>query len=59
MSKRESSWAVTVERDGELVVTIASNSLCGRDLSDADADVIRLVAAHLLAFIGPPRAEKG
>lgn len=27
------TWAVTVERNGEQVVTIASNMLAGRDLS--------------------------
>lgn len=46
------SWAVTVERDGELVVTLAMSHLAGRDLSPEDERVIRLAAEHLLAFIG-------
>lgn len=46
------SWAVTVERNGEQVVTLASNLLAGRDLSPEDERVIRLAAEHLLAFIG-------
>ena len=56
------SWAVTVERDGIAVVTVASNCLSGRDLSDEDARIIRLAAAHLRAGehdapASPPVAE--
>lgn len=46
------SWAVTVERNGESVVTLASNCQGGRDLSAEDERVVRLAAEHLLAFIG-------
>lgn len=46
------SWAVTVERNGEPVVTIASNCLGGRDLSEEDERVIRLAAQNLLSFVG-------
>jgi len=46
------SWAVTVERNGESVVSLASNCQGGRDLSAEDERVIRLTAGHLLAFIG-------
>lgn len=46
------SWAVTVERDGEQVVTIASNHLSGRDLSPDDEHAIETAALHLLAFLG-------
>jgi len=49
---RWDSWAVTVERNGEQVVTIASNMLAGRDLSPEDEDTIRLAAQHLLSFVG-------
>lgn len=49
-----STMAVTVERDGEPVVTIATNELSGRDLSHADVDTIRAAAHQLLAFIGDP-----
>ena len=51
-------WAVTVERNGETVVTIGSNlsgttdCLSGRDLSAEDEQTIRLCAEHLRAFIG-------
>ena len=47
------SWAVTVYRNGERVVTLACTHLAGRDLSESDARIIRLAATHLLAFIGP------
>lgn len=46
------SWAVTVERNGEPIVTIASNCLSGRDLSPEDERIIRLAADHLRAFVG-------
>jgi hypothetical protein len=45
-------WSVRVERDGEEIVTIASNWLSGRDLSSEDEETIRTAAHHLLAFIG-------
>ena len=45
-------WAVSVYRQGELVVTIETNSLAGRDLSPEDEACIRLCARHLLAFVG-------
>lgn len=48
----ESHWSVSVERDGENVVTIESNCLSGRDLSEQDRATIRHCAAHLLAFVG-------
>lgn len=47
-------WSVSVERNGELVVTIETNCLSGRDISDADAETIRTAARHLLSFIGEP-----
>lgn len=46
------NWSVTVERDGEEIVTIASNHLSGRDLSPEDEETIRTAAKHLLAFVG-------
>jgi hypothetical protein len=45
-------WAVTVERNGENVVTIESNCLSGREISEEDEEVIRNCAYHLLSFIG-------
>ena len=47
-------WAVTVWYNGEVVVTIETNFLCGRDIGSADEQVIRTAAQHLLAFIGDP-----
>lgn len=46
------SWSVSVERDGENIVTIASNGLSGRDLSPEDEEAIRVAARHLLSFVG-------
>jgi hypothetical protein len=46
------SWAVTVERNGENIVTVSSNCLSGRDLQDGDERTIRTAAEHLLSFIG-------
>ena len=48
------TWAVTVERDGEKVVTIETNCLSGREISAEDTQAIRTAAHHLLAFIGEP-----
>lgn len=50
-------WSVVVERNGERIVTLESNSLSGRDLSDEDERVIRMAADHLHAFVGRPRKE--
>lgn len=56
MSDETQSWAVMVERNGEQVVTVASNHLSGRDLSAEDERVIRMAADHLRAFVGEPSA---
>lgn len=47
-------WAVTVERDGEKIVTIESNCLSGREISAEDSEAIRNAAWHLLSFLGDP-----
>lgn len=47
-------WAVTVERNGERVVTIETNCLSGREISAEDEQAIRTAAHHLLSFIGDP-----
>jgi hypothetical protein len=52
MTKPRESWAVSVERNGENVVTIESNCLSGRDLSADDKRVIEVAARHLLSFLG-------
>lgn len=46
------SWSVTVERDGEHVVTIDTACLSGREISQEDEWAIRTAAHHLLSFIG-------
>lgn len=45
-------WTVTVSRNGEEIVTIETNWLSGREISDEDERVIRLAADNLLGFIG-------
>jgi hypothetical protein len=45
-------WSVTVERNGEIVVTIESNSLSGIEIGPEEERIIRLAARHLLSFIG-------
>lgn len=53
MSETE-SWAVTVERNGDPVVTLSNRDLSGRNLVDGDEVVIRRAAEHLLSFIASP-----
>lgn len=48
------TFAVTVERNGEKVVTIETNCLSGREISQEDEAAIRDAARSLLAFIGDP-----
>ncbi len=49
------SWSVTVEADGQQIVTIASNHLSGKsDLTAEDEDTIRTAARHLISFVGDP-----
>jgi hypothetical protein len=43
-------WSVTVELNGEPVLTIAHNHLCGAP--EIPIEAIRIAAHHLLAFIG-------
>jgi hypothetical protein len=45
-------WSVTVERNGENVVTIESNCFSGREISEEDERVILIAARNLLGFIG-------
>jgi hypothetical protein len=56
-SRRYDHWAVTVERNGEQIVTISADHLCGRDLSAEDEETIRIAARHLLAFLGDPALD--
>jgi hypothetical protein len=53
-SEETQFWAVTVSRNGEDVVTIASTHLSGlAKLSDEDKRVIRLAADRLFSLVGP------
>lgn len=47
-------WAVSVDRDGQNIVTIESNCLSGRNLSAEDEETILGAAQSLLSFIGQP-----
>lgn len=51
-------WSVSVERDGENILTIESNCLSGRELSDEDEECIRNCARHLLSFVGEVAARE-
>lgn len=48
------SWSVSVELNGENVVTIEPDCLSGRKIGPAEEDAIRSAACHLLAFLGDP-----
>ena len=52
MTETTQHWAVTVERNGEKIVTIESYCLSGREISEEDERVIRMAANHLLGFVG-------
>lgn len=49
-------WCVRVTVFDDLVVSISERELCGRDLSEADADLIRGCARHLLSFVGESKS---
>jgi len=50
-------WCVRVSVFDDVVVSISERELCGRDLSEADRDLIRGCAEHLLSFVGPKARE--
>lgn len=45
-------WCVRVSVFDDLVVSISERELCGRELSEADKELIRDCARHLLSFVG-------
>lgn len=51
---RHPHWRVSVETSGETIVSIETEMLAGREISEADEDAIRTAAHNLLAFIGDP-----
>lgn len=48
------NWGVTVYADGVSILSIESNFLSGRHLSDMDEATIAMAASHLLSFLGHP-----
>lgn len=50
---------VTVNINGEDVLTLASNYICGKDLSEQDEEVIRSCAHRLLSFVGEKKERNG
>lgn len=57
MGNSHRHWRVVVETSGEHIVSIEPEMLAGREISEADEDVIRTAAHHLLAFIGDSSVE--
>lgn len=61
LGKPVQGWAVTVNVNGEDVLTISHNHLAGVENIDDYADVVRECGRHLLSFIGnvqePPPHE--
>lgn len=56
---RVQHWGVDVRVNGECVLTIESNCLCGKsDLSAMELNAIRTAANHLLAFAGKPSRHR-
>lgn len=51
-------WCVRVSVFDDLVVSISERELCGRDLSEADENLIRDCARHLLSFVGEAPKER-
>ncbi len=47
-------WAVTVNVNGNPILTIGHNDLSGIENIDDYADIVRNCARHLLSFIGEP-----
>lgn len=50
-------WSVTVEVDGEFVVAISSDDLCGVPNVDDFREEILDAARNLIAFIGSEKSE--
>lgn len=50
-------WSVTVEVDGDFVVAISSDDLCGVPNVDDFREEILDAARNLIAFIGSEKSE--
>lgn len=55
----QAGWCVRVSVFDDLVVSISERELCGRDLTEADTQLIRDCARHLLSFAGTPANKRG
>jgi len=51
--KKPETWQVDVHADGEVILSIGSGWLSGRDDIADFADTVRDCADHLMSFIGP------
>lgn len=52
-------WAVTVCLDGETLITIASDYVCGKPaFTEAEETIIRDAARNLQAFIGDEKSHE-
>lgn len=51
-------WGVDVRLNGERVLTIESNCLSGRDLSDEELEAVYQCALHLIGFCGRTAENK-
>lgn len=49
-------WGVDVRVNGSHVLTIESNCVYGKQLTNAEEEVIREAARHLLAFVGEQKS---
>lgn len=58
MQSKIEHWGVTCYINCQHVLTIESNSVCGRQLSDSDIEAIRNMAEHLLAFVGDSKEPR-
>ncbi len=58
IQKMKDHWCVTVEMNGEQLITIETSSLYGKSsFTEQEQDCIRNAARHLLAFIGGDQRE--
>ncbi|AMV30882.1 hypothetical protein VN12_02120 [Pirellula sp. SH-Sr6A] len=55
--KKVEHWGCDVRINGKHVLTIESNCVYGRFLTDADEETIREIAENLLAFVGKKKTS--
>ena len=57
-ARKEGNVTVTVEHNGEHLLTIEPNCVFGKELTKDDDEIIRQAARHLLAFVGQTEEER-